>query len=295
MNQSINMISKIEDRIQSGHIQRSLSFIAAASGVLSAVEVSLEHYRGSYGQRVMYSPILLSLGLAGSGLVGTVKPKVARTWLPLASWALILDGVIGFGFHIRGIHRKPGGWRLPVANIVMGPPLFAPLLLTIGGFLGLIAAKLSPEETKNKSLENSKAELQSIRRWLQGATAVSALLNGFEALYSHYKTRFRVPAQWIPIVLTPPLVLAAMGAGLSKKKNNLGERTLPILSTLALLAGGVGFFYHLRATLRKPGLKDHPFYNLVYGPPPLAPLLFAATGFLGLLACGIGKESGEQR
>jgi hypothetical protein len=33
-----------------------------------------------------------------------------------------------------------------------------------------------------------------------------------------------------------------------------------------------------------------PIYNIVYGPPLFAPLLFAACGFLGLLASLLGRE-----
>jgi hypothetical protein len=52
------------------------------------------------------------------------------------------NSVVGFYFHVRGIQRKPGGWRLPVVNIVMGPPVFAPLLFGVSGYLGLIASFL---------------------------------------------------------------------------------------------------------------------------------------------------------
>jgi hypothetical protein len=42
--------------------------------------------------------------------------------------------------------------------------------------------------------------------------------------------------------------------------------------------------------LRRPGGLNKPLYNLVYGPPLFAPLLFAACGFLGLLASLLGRE-----
>ena len=59
---------------------------------------------------------------------------------------------------------------------------------------------------------------------------------------------------------------------------------LPLVSLLALLDGAVGTFYHVRGMLRRPGGLKYPLYNLMYGPPVFAPLLFAASGFLGLLA-----------
>jgi hypothetical protein len=259
--------------------------------------VTLQHYRGSYGQRIMYSPVILSVALAGAGVAGACSPKMARTVLPVASATLLSDGILGFLMHIRGIHRRPGGWRIPIFNIVMGPPLFAPLLLGVGGFLGLIASRLRPEESSSPSKQESKAEESSrelsiregrFQRLLAAATAVSAFLNGIESLYSHYKTRFETPAQWIPVLLTPPLMAASVGAVYSRK----AARTwLPALSICALVAGAIGSYYHVRGAARKPGgLKKLPLYNLVYGPPALAPLLFAATGFMGLLASQLRRE-----
>ena len=78
----------------------------------------------------------------------------ARTVLSWTSAVTLLDSVTGFFFHVRGIARKPGGWRLPVANIVMGPPIFAPLLFGVSAYLGLIASFLRPEEAPEIDLSD---------------------------------------------------------------------------------------------------------------------------------------------
>ena len=62
------------------------------------------------------------------------------------------------------------------------------------------------------------------------------------------------------------------------------------MSMLAIADGGVGFFYHARGVLRRPGGLKKPLYNMLYGPPIFAPLLFAACGALGLLACLMRRE-----
>jgi hypothetical protein len=41
---------------------------------------------------------------------------------------------------------------------------------------------------------------------------------------------------------------------------------------------------------RKPGGLKKPLYNIMYGPPIFAPLLFAACGFVGLLASLLRRE-----
>ena len=45
----------------------------------------------------------------------------------------------------RCIAQKPGGWSNARYNIEMGPPLLAPLLVTMVGGMGLLAAILRRE------------------------------------------------------------------------------------------------------------------------------------------------------
>jgi hypothetical protein len=112
-------------------------------------------------------------------------------------------------------------------------------------------------------------------------TGVSALLSGFEAFYSHYKNNFRYAVQWTPIILAPALAAASFG---SVKSRRLATTALPALSLLASADAAVGFYYHGRGVLRRPGGSKHLLYNIMYGPPIFAPLLFGAAGMLGLLA-----------
>jgi hypothetical protein len=94
----------------------------------------------------MYTPVILSAGLFFTSIWAVFNRWTARILMPIVSVLNMLDGLIGFFLHIRGVHRKPGGWRLPVFNVVMGPPLMAPLLFMSSGFLGWITAFLRREE-----------------------------------------------------------------------------------------------------------------------------------------------------
>ena len=134
--------------IREGRFQRSLALIAGLSSAIAGLEVSYEHYRGSYSNPVMYTPVILSGALFASGVSAAMNRRAARTILPLVSAITLADCLIGFGFHVRGIQRKPGGWRLPVSNIIMGPPIFAPLLFGTSAYLGLVASFLRREESR---------------------------------------------------------------------------------------------------------------------------------------------------
>ncbi len=308
--------------IREGRFQRSLALIAGFSSILSGLEVTYEHYRGSYSQRIMYTPVVLSPALLAASIAGATNRKAARTVLPAVSALTVADGLVGFVFHVRGVHRKPGGWRLPVTNIVMGPPIMAPVLFAISGYLGLIAAFLRREDDPDvaamqgaRNANASSATWMSLlphsvteetrtlehdiregrfQKHLAVSMACAALCSGFESLYSHYENDFQDrKLQWSPIVLTPVMMAAGLGAVRSPK---IARTLLPAASAAAVLDGTVGFFFHVRGILRRPGGAKLPLYNLIYGPPAFAPLLFAASGFLGLLASLLRREedSNEQ-
>jgi hypothetical protein len=299
-------VKAVDAHIREGRFQRSLSLMAGASSILAGLEVSYEHYKGSYGQEVMWTPVVMSGAMTGAGVAGFFSPRAARTVLRWTSAATLLDSLAGFYFHVRGIARKPGGWRMPVANIVMGPPIFAPLLFGVSAYLGLVASYLRAEEApefefSKESVHDwvthlSKHEATSWRsqlrmgryqKHLAVATILGAFFSGFEALYSHYKNNFKYAAQWTPVIIAPAL-MAAAGASITSPK---AARTwLPAMSMLAIADGGIGFFYHVRGVMRRPGGLKKPIYNVLYGPPVFAPLLFAACGALGLLACLMRRE-----
>jgi hypothetical protein len=276
--------------------------LTAGTSVVSGLEVAYEHYRGSYSRRVMYTPVIMSGFLAVAGLAGFFSGRAARTVLRLISAVTLGDAAVGFYFHVRGIQRKPGGWRLPMTNMIMGPPVFAPLLFGTSAYLGLIASFLQREEDscptrsgrdglfagllpakESRELLSAEQDIREGRFQRQVAivTGVSALLSGFEAFYSHYKNNFRYAVQWTPIILAPALAAASFG---SVKSRRLATTALPALSLLASADAAVGFYYHSRGVLRRPGGSKHLLYNIMYGPPIFAPLLFGAAGMLGLLA-----------
>jgi hypothetical protein len=302
-------VREIDVRVREGRFQRWLALAAGLSSGLSGLEVGYMHYRGSYSRRVMYTPVILSAALLGAGVWAFRSRQAAKTVLPAVSALTLIDCAVGTYFHIRGIKRKPGGWRLPMTNIVMGPPIFGPLLFGTSAYLGIIASYLKREDGLNEvgfprpAHANHWAGLLTDRRdsigWEQDlregrfqrhmaiATAVSASCSGFEAFYSHYQSNFRYKAQWMPVVVAPLLAAAGLGA---VKSRRVAQTWLPALSSAAILDGAVGLGYHARGILRRSGGSKMLVYNIIHGPPIFAPLLFAAAGFIGLLASLMRRE-----
>jgi hypothetical protein len=134
------MIGRLLRNVREGRIQKLLAATTAASVPPLAFEIYLEHYKGSFGDKWMWTPIVLTPPLTAAGIAGVYSEKAARTVLPALSALYALDGAIGVITHLRGVQKRPGGFREPTYNLVMGPPLLAPGSLCLVGALGMLAA-----------------------------------------------------------------------------------------------------------------------------------------------------------
>ncbi len=133
------------DDVRTGRFERSLSGLAAIGALVTGAEIWLEHDRASFANHMMWIPVAMSPVAAAAGLGGVFSRRVAKTALPLASAAVVLNGLQGTYLHARGVSQRPGGWRMARYNMEMGPPLFAPLLVVVVGGMGLLAAVLRRE------------------------------------------------------------------------------------------------------------------------------------------------------
>jgi len=138
-------IDRLLRNVERGRFERTLSGLTAVGALVTAAEIWMEHDRASFGNRMMWLPVALGPVGAAAGVAGVFSRRAAKTALPLASAAIIANGLQGTYLHIRGIAQRPGGWRLARYNAEMGPPLFAPLLVTMVGGMGLLAAVLRRE------------------------------------------------------------------------------------------------------------------------------------------------------
>jgi hypothetical protein len=126
-------------------MQRTLAAATAFSALPLGLEVYFEHFRGSFGDKWMWTPVILSPALTAAGIAGVRSERVARTWLPALGALYCADGLVGVITHVRGVHRKPGGFHEPLFNLVMGPPLLAPGSLALVGGMGVAAAGFGRE------------------------------------------------------------------------------------------------------------------------------------------------------
>jgi hypothetical protein len=139
------VVGRLIGNLREGRMQRLLAASTALSAPALALEIYLEHYKGSFGDKWMWTPIWLTPPLTAAGIAGFVSPKAARTVLPFVSALYALDGLIGIYTHVRGIEKRPGGFHETHYNLVMGPPLLAPGSLALVGGMGIMAAIVKRE------------------------------------------------------------------------------------------------------------------------------------------------------
>jgi hypothetical protein len=132
--------------VETGRFERSLSGLTAAGALVTAAEIFFEHDKASFGNKWMWVPVALGPVGAAAGVAGVASKRLAKTALPLAAVTILANGLQGVWLHGRGVGQKPGGWRNLRYNLEMGPPLLAPLLVTLVGGMGVLAAILRREE-----------------------------------------------------------------------------------------------------------------------------------------------------
>ena len=138
-------IDKLVRNVEHGRFERSLSALTAGAAVVTTAEIYFEHYRASFGNKWMWSPIVVTPPVVVAGVMGVRSERWAKTALPAAALVYMANGLLGEYFHARGVARRPGGWKHATYNVPMGPPIAAPGLMTLVGGMGVLAALLRRE------------------------------------------------------------------------------------------------------------------------------------------------------
>ncbi len=296
--------------IREGRFQRTMALIAAFSALVSGFEAYTQHLRGAFNHWLMWTPVWLTPPTMLAAGAAIASERIARRVLPLVALISLADGVVGFVYHLRGIQRMPGGFKLGQYNVVMGPPIFAPLLMCSVGVITLLAGLLRRERLSDGVVPPAAARLSDLvrpapsrtglvsraeaavahGRFQQGlalTSAVFAVLAGGEAYFEHLRGSFNQQWMWTPVWVTPPMVAAGIGAARSER---VARTALPAMAVVTFLDGLLGFGLHLRGIRRMPGGFGNLQFNITMGPPLFAPLLFCSVGLLGFIASLLRRE-----
>ncbi|SAL77519.1 hypothetical protein [Caballeronia telluris] len=235
----------------------------------------IEHYRGSFANKAMYTPLISSLLSLAAGLHGGAD-SVARkhpvrnvVYLTAAS-----AGIAGTGFHLYNITKRPGGisWH----NLFYAAPIGAPMALLLSGALGAVAERLRDEPAVEPQLFGMQAG-----RALGLAAAAGLAGTVGEVALLHFRGAFQNPAMYAPVTAGPLACALLTHAALAAPRERWFTRVwLRITAALGFI--GVGF--HARGVARNQGGWRNWSQNVLNGPPLPAPPSFSALALAGLAA-----------
>lgn len=251
-----------------------------SSGLLALsvlADSGLEHYRGSFQNRLMYLPLgvaAVTLAASAFGMMDDrAKSHAARDGLyGLAA----LTGATGLGFHAYNIMKRPGG--LSWINLFYAAPVGAPLALLLAGVLGRGAERVRDDEASTILGYPAGEVLSTIASaGLAGTVAEAGLL--------HFRGAFHNPGMLLPVVV-PPTAAGLLAATLFRSGNIL-RRAAKVGLKLTALLGFAGVGFHAYGVSRNMGGWRNWSQNILNGPPLPAPPSFTGLALAGLAALSL--------
>uniref|UniRef100_E1T923 Uncharacterized protein n=1 Tax=Burkholderia sp. (strain CCGE1003) TaxID=640512 RepID=E1T923_BURSG len=257
------------------HIDTARTFNRSSALLALSVltDSAMEHYRGSFDNPAMYTPLAVSTLSLFAGLHGDTDHEPARHPVRDSIYlSAALAGVAGTGFHLYNITKRPGGWSWH--NLFYAAPIGAPMALLLSGALGAVSERLRDEPAHEPRLFGMPAG-QAL------ALLTSAGLVGTlgEVALMHFRGSFQNPVMYAPIVIPPVASALLVNAALAEPRDHWFTR-LWLRVTTALGFIGVGF--HARGVARARGGWRNWSQNLFNGPPLPAPPSFSALALAAL-------------
>lgn len=277
-------VSPVVDERGAGRAARRLNRAAGTIATSVLIDSAMEHYRGAFENRAMYTPLVVSALTILASFHGH-KDRATRAHRGRdVVYALAgLTGAIGTAFHFYNVGKRPGGfcWQ----NLFYAAPLGAPTAITLAGMTGFLAERVR---------DNAPGTVPSILsmpagRVVAAMTSVGLIGTTAEAGLLHYRGAFHNPAMLLPVTV-PPAGAAFLGAAAV----GAAERSRPLTRwwlrfTAFLGVAGVGF--HAIGVARNMGGWLNWKQNMQAGPPLPAPPAFFGLALAGLAALGLLQDN----
>ena len=271
-----------QDRGQRAPV-RAAQRLSRSSGILAAsvlLDSAVEHYRGSFHNPAMITPIATSLVALLASTHG-VRDERQRTHATRNRifWLTAATGLVGTGFHLYNVTKKPGGFSWQ--NLFYSGPLGAPAAIGLSGLFGLLAEGVRDTPPG----EDPTLWGRSAGRALGWVTALSLLGTSGEAGLLHFRGAFHNPAMYLPVTMPPiaAVLVANASSGPSHKRRSFTRFWLGLTS----LMGAAGAGFHIYGVSRAMGGWRNWRQNMVDGPPIPAPPSFVGLALAGLAALAL--------
>lgn len=257
-----------------------------AAGTLAAsvlIDSAMEHSRGNFHNRAMWTPLAVSALALGASLHGHRDRRLGAHAMRDGIYGIAgATGVIGTAFHLYDVVRKVGGFSWQ--NVFYSAPLGAPAAMSLSGLMGYLAERLR----NNPNSGSPRIGSFDAGRTVAALTGASLLGTTAEAALLHFRGAFHNPAMVLPVAMPPVaaglLAVAALApAGRPRPKSRLW-----LLATAAMGICGAGF--HAYGVSRGMGGWKNWRQNALAGPPLPAPPAFTGLALAGLAALALLAE-----
>jgi hypothetical protein len=257
-----------------------------AAGMIAAsvmVDSAMEHYRGDFHNKAMWTPLISSaLSLAVSVHGHRDQRHGAHRGRDLVYAAAGLTGIVGTGFHLYNITKKPGGFSWQ--NVFYSAPIGAPAALSLSGLMGFLSERVRDNEPGTRP----KIAGYSAGRAVAALTSASLLGTMGEAGLLHFRGAYHNPVMFIPVSVPP--VAAALLANTAIGRSRVRRPVTRWWLRATTLMGLVGVAFHAYGVSRNMGGWRNWRQNAFNGPPLPAPPSFTGLAMAGLAALGLLED-----
>jgi len=243
------------------------AFALANLGFLT-LDIYLAHSVNSFRRSAEYIPLYFS---AAAPLVLLLALALRSRWIAvwkdlgyLVGWAAILMGLAGVILHLDSSFF----YERTLRSLTYSAPFAAPLAYTGLGFLLLL----------NRMMDDGTYEWA---RWVLFLALGGFVGNFIFSLTDHAENGFFDGREWIAVTASA----LAVGFLITPLLVPISRRFIVLCAAMLLLQSLIGVWgviLHAERNLHGPSV--HPLANLVWGAPPMAPLLFPNLAVLGWIA-----------
>ncbi|WP_336762572.1 hypothetical protein [Asaia sp. VD9] len=263
-------------------LNRSAGTLAASVLFDSAVE----HYRGDFENRAMYTPIVTSALALAVSAHGTFDKSPAAHRMRDGVYLLTgVVGLIGTGFHVWNVAQKPG--RFIWQNLFYGAPLGAPMAIGLSGLLGFFSERVRDtpigQTPRLFGLPAGRVIGAVSGAGMVGTTAEAGLL--------HFRGSFHDPFMALPVTMPPAAAAALTNASLGAAHTD--RRLTRWWLRATAIMGVSGTVFHAIGIGRDMDGWRNIQQNLLNGPPIPAPPAFTGLALAGLAALDLMEDDSD--
>jgi hypothetical protein len=190
--------------------------INRAAGTIAAsvlADSAMEHYRGDFHNKAMWTPLIASaLSLAVSAHGHRDRRHGAHRGRDMVYLAAGLTGIVGTGFHLYNITKKPGGFSWQ--NVFYSAPIGAPAALSLSGLMGFLSERVRDNEPGTSPTVAG----YSAGRVVAALTGVSLLGTMGEAGLLHFRGAYHNPFMFVPVSVPPVAAALLANAAVGKSR-----------------------------------------------------------------------------